>query len=156
MKALFKFLIEKFGYLFNDFPLESGVGLILISGLATYFIRHNIYYIKDRVSIFYYFFNLRTLLYAIAFIGVSQILKGLKVYDSLLGDFLEGMEVFERDYPVILGSILIGVCVFFIYDKYRIVDDEFEELKGGLNVYKFWAFICLVIFIGASMILKNV
>lgn len=156
MKKLLKLLVKEFGFIFEDFPLESGIGLLLISGLAIYFIRHNIYYIKDRVSIFYYFFNLRTFLYVIAIIGISQILRGLNIYDSLLGDFLEGMKVFEKEYPIILGGILIGICIFFIYDKFRIADDEFEELKGGLNTYKFWAFISLIVFIGASMILRNI
>ena len=156
MKAIFRFLVEKFGYLFEDFPLESGIFLLLISIPIIFYTRNNIYYIKGRVSILYYFFNLRSIMYVVAGIGVSQVLRGLQVYDSILGDFIEGMQVFEREHPIVLGGIISAIGVYLIYDKLKIADEEFEEFESEFRKYRFWIAILIILFLGVSMIIRNI
>lgn len=156
MKALLKFLIEKFGFLFEDYPLESGIALIIVSILGIYLLRNRLFYIKNRVSILYYFFNLRVLLYGITIIGLSQVLKGLDIYNSILKDFIQGFKVLEEEYPIILGSIIITIGSYIIYDKLKIVDDEIEEFESNTNKYKFWIFTILIIIIGCSIIIRNI
>ncbi|MEQ6124742.1 hypothetical protein AAON49_11105 [Pseudotenacibaculum sp. MALMAid0570] len=156
MGKLLKFLVEEFGFLFEDYPLESGIVLILIASFSIYLLRNRVFYIKNRVPILYFFLNLRTLLYIVGIIGVSQVLKGLNIYNSILKDFIEGMEVFEKEYPIILGSLITSIGIYFIYDKFKIADEEIEELESDLNKYKFWVFTILIILIGVLMIYRNI
>lgn len=164
MKKIFKFLVKQFGFLFEDYPLESGISLVLISVVAIYLLRNRIFYIKNRGSILQYFLNLRTISFIIGFIGISQILKGLDIYDSILKDLLNGLEFVAEQHPVILGSIIIAIGAYLIYDKYKSPDEEpfhkeimvFYPEENKYEEYKLWFFCAVLIFIGASMIIKNI
>ncbi|MFD2566156.1 hypothetical protein [Pseudotenacibaculum haliotis] len=156
MKTLLKLLVKELGFLFNDYPLESGIVLILIAAVIFYLVKGKVFYIKDRIPILYYFINLRTISYVIAVAGVSQVLRGLTIYDSIIKDFLGGMEVLEKEYPIVLGGIIAGIGAYFIYDKIRIADTEIEGYESNINKYKFWAFTIVLIFIGVSLILRSI
>jgi len=156
MKALLKFLIKEFGFLFEDYPLESGIALIVISAIGIYLLKDRIFYIKDRVSILYYFFNLRVVLYGVALIGLSQILKGLGIYDSILKDVTQGFKILEQEYPIILGSLLVAVGSYFIYDKFKISEEEIEGFESNIDKYKFWVFTIVIMIFGLSIILRNI
>ena len=162
MKNLIKILIKKFGFLFEDFPLESGLGLIIISGFAIYFLRNRVFYLKGD-SILKYIVNLKTLSYAIGFIGISQVLKGLKIYNSILSDLQNGLEFFSNEYPIALGCIIIGFGIYLIYDKFKPLDEKpfntdyiIIRDEDKYYDYKLWFFIAIIILIGSSMIYRNI
>ena len=161
MKGLLKFLIKQFGFLFEDYPLESGIILIILSSVAIYFLRNRIFYFKGE-SILKYLINLKTISIAIGFIGISQVLKGLNIYDSILNDLLNGLDTFTKEYPIVMGSIIIGFGVYLIYDKFKPLDEKpFKEEYSIRNndkyyEYKLWFFIVVIVLIGLSMILKNI
>lgn len=155
MKSLVKFLIKEFGFLFEDYPLASGIVLLLGASIVIYYLRNRVFYIKNRVSIIYFIFNLRTLSYVIVAIGISQILRGLSIYDSILKDFIAGLQAMEDKYPVLLGGIISCIGFYFIYDRFKIIDDEIEDYENNMNKLKFWLLTSLIIFLGVSMILRN-
>lgn len=155
MRSLIKLLVKEFGFLFEDYPLASGIVLFLVGGVLLYFLRNRIFYIKNRVSIVYFIFNLRTLSYIMAAIGVSQILRGLNIYDSILGDVLAGLKAVSEQYPIVLGGIIVCIGFYFIYDRYKIIADEIEDYESNFGKMRFWLFTGVVIFLGVSMILRN-
>ena len=161
MKSLLKFLIKKFGFLFEDYPLESGIALIIISASAIYYLRNKIFYLKGE-SVLRYLINFRTISYLIGFLGISQLLRGLKVYDSILNDFLIGFETLTTEHPIIMGSIITTFGIYLVYDKLKPIDEE--PFKKDFSIvrdddkfyeYKLWIFIAVITIIGISMIIRN-
>lgn len=160
MKHLLKFLVKEFGFLFEDYPLESGLLLIIICFGALYLLRNRIFYYEGE-SILKLIINLKTISYLIGIIGISQTLKGFKIYDSLMKDLINGVKVLVNDYPIYFGAFILLFGCFLIYDKLHplniIKNDNYYiiEEKGNYYELKSWIFIVIITLIGVSMVFRN-
>jgi hypothetical protein len=116
-------------------------------------LRNRIFYVKNENSILQYIINLKTIAYGLSFIGLSQVLRGLNIYDSILKNLSKGLEVFGEQYPLVAGGLIVVAGIYLIYDKLNNVENDD---KDNLNEYKFWAFTAILIIIGASIIFNNI
>ena len=162
MKNVFKFLVEKFGFIFQDYPLLSGVVLLCLASIVIYLLRNRIFYDKNRKSILQHIINLRTIFIIIGFYGFSQIIKGLNIYDSISGDLLSGLKVLFEDFPIVAGSIITAIGIFLVFDKLKPINKEpfnkdykIENYDDQIYNFKFWAFTGIITLIGLSMIVRN-